>query len=194
MRAACLALAALTALEARASSLERALELARERRFAEALAEARAEPDALRRAQAELYVLHHAGDLEGALAAGRAGLRAAPDDPWLRERCAYVALSLRAHGPAREHADALARVARAGTDDAALAARYRAEADALAATAARAGAALTRARITVLAGAALALAAWLALARSPRHRDATRSQASKGSRPARRGLAGRQVP
>jgi hypothetical protein len=55
---------------------------------------ARAEVDPLVRAQAELHVLHHGGRLDSALQAGLSGLRAAPEDPWLLEQSAYIALSL----------------------------------------------------------------------------------------------------
>ena len=74
--------------------LQAAVRLAGEGRLAEALEAARGEPRALERAQAELHVLHHAGQLTEALEAGLAGLEATPRDPWLLERCAYVALSL----------------------------------------------------------------------------------------------------
>ena len=74
--------------------LQAAVRLAGEGRLAEALGAARGEPRALERAQAELHVLHHSGQLTEALEAGLAGLQAAPGDPWLLERCAYVALSL----------------------------------------------------------------------------------------------------
>jgi hypothetical protein len=50
--------------------------------------------DPLERAQARLFVLHHAGDLAGALSAGLMGLRVAPTDPWLLERTTTLALDL----------------------------------------------------------------------------------------------------
>ena len=74
--------------------LQAAVRLAGEGRLAEALEAARGEPADLERAQAELYVLHHPRQLTEALEAGLRGLEATPGDPWLLERCAYVALSL----------------------------------------------------------------------------------------------------
>ncbi len=79
---------------AQESALQAAVRLTGEARFAEAVEVARAGDDPLQRAQGELYVLHRAGALEEALAAGLRGLDEAPDDAWTLEHTAYVALSL----------------------------------------------------------------------------------------------------
>lgn len=81
-----------------APSFDRAVELARAGRYAEALEEARREERPIEREQALLYVRHQAGDLDGALEIGRAALREDRQDPWLMERLAYVALTV--HLPA----------------------------------------------------------------------------------------------
>ena len=80
---------------------EAALALVGEGRLPAALSAADAELDPVRRAQARLFVLHHAGDLSGALEAGQAGLEVT-EDPWLLERSTYIALSLRAAARAGE--------------------------------------------------------------------------------------------
>lgn len=79
---------------AQESHLSAAFRLVGEGDFSGALAEARletAQPDA---AQAALHVWHHAGALEEALEAGLTGLDVNPDEPWLLDRCAYIAVSL----------------------------------------------------------------------------------------------------
>jgi len=73
-----------------------------EGRFAAALEAARGDPSPLDRAQAELYVLHQGGALEAALEVGLAGLAGFPEDPWLLDRSAYLALSLGDGGLADE--------------------------------------------------------------------------------------------
>ena len=88
------ALLAPTPAAAQESHFSAAVRLGGEGDFSGALAEARLEtrqPDA---AQATLHVWHHAGALEEALEAGLAGLEAIPTDPWLLDRCAYLAVSL----------------------------------------------------------------------------------------------------
>lgn len=78
--------------------LQRAIALVRSGDARAALTAAEAEPDELKRLQAEVYVRNQAGDLEGALLAAERGSRAHPADPWLAERCVSIALSLkRAH-------------------------------------------------------------------------------------------------
>lgn len=68
---------------------------------------AESEPGELERSQAKVWVRHQAGDLEGALAEAERGARTAPLDPWLAERCAYIAISL---GRPRTAERALARL------------------------------------------------------------------------------------
>lgn len=63
--------------------------------FQTALAAVDAETNALARDQGRVYVLHHAGDLDGALRAAIAANAAHPEDPWLAERRAYIASTLR---------------------------------------------------------------------------------------------------
>src|SRR5688500_19510997 len=75
--------------------LERAIAAVEVGDLEAALNAARSEADPLRRAQALFHVRHHAGDLGGAYRAGLEGLQASPLDPWLLERLAYVALTLR---------------------------------------------------------------------------------------------------
>lgn len=75
-------------------SLQEAVRLTQAGELLGALEAARTTPDALERAQGELYVWHHAGALREALQAGLDGLRVAPLDPWLLDRCSYLALSL----------------------------------------------------------------------------------------------------
>ena len=82
--------------------LQRAIELVRAGDLHAALAAADAETDPLARSQARVYVIHHAGDLDGALAVARRAVAEHPDDPWLAERLVFVATSLRRLEPARE--------------------------------------------------------------------------------------------
>lgn len=103
-------LAAATA-NAPQSGLDRAVAAVREQRYADALAAARAEPDALLRSQAELYVFHQAGSLDEALAAGMAGLQGAPDNAWLLEQTAFVALTLGLGARAAGYLETLEQVA-----------------------------------------------------------------------------------
>jgi hypothetical protein len=84
------------------NGLQAAVRLVGEERYRAALEAARAESQPLARAQAELYVLHQGGALEEALLAGLEGLETSPEDPWLLERSAYLALSLNAGSLAEE--------------------------------------------------------------------------------------------
>lgn len=59
-----------------------------------ALAVADACTDPRLRAQAQLYVRHHSGDISGALEAGLMGLEEVPQDLWLLERSSSLALDL----------------------------------------------------------------------------------------------------
>lgn len=77
-------------------AFDEAWRLVGEGRFAAALDAARAEPQSLSGARARLFVSHQAGDLRGALEAGRAGLARFPEDAWMLDQTAYVALSLHA--------------------------------------------------------------------------------------------------
>ena len=87
---------------ARPDGLAQAVSAAARGELRDAYRAAEGETDPVRRSQALLHVLHHAGDLGGAYRAGRAGLESAPSDLWLLERTAYLALSLRAAADARE--------------------------------------------------------------------------------------------
>ncbi|MBL8863403.1 MAG: hypothetical protein JNK02_15535 [Planctomycetes bacterium] len=95
------------ALAASRPDLERAVALAREGRFVEALAAAEAEPDTVRRAQAVFHVRHHAGDLDGALRTAALARTEGATSPWLEEREAYAALSVRDAAHARAALEAL---------------------------------------------------------------------------------------
>lgn len=137
-----------------------------EGRFALALRESERISDPLVRAQGRLYVLHHAGDLAGALAAGRAGLALAPGDLWLLERSAAIATSLGIAEAAVELASRLSEAveqAPLGGEELAewrvVAAETSSAAAALALQGRRKEASMIRARSVVLAG---ALAAGLA--------------------------------
>jgi hypothetical protein len=160
--------------------MRRVVELARGGEFAAALAHAESFPNRTERAQSKLYVLHQAGDLTGAIRAGIEGLQAAPSDPWLLERVAYIALSLRALEIAREHVDRLARVLEskdiAGDERGrwlALLAEERAQLEVLNATAIQRVTAARRARWTVAVGMlSLAIAMIALAARQRRSRGA----------------------
>ncbi len=143
-----------------APDLDTAIALARQGRFAEALVAADAESDAVKRAQARLYVRHHAGDLDGALREIADARAAGADSPWLDEREAFVALSLRDLSRLRA---ALERLRGTGPDLAQAVAHYRAEADALAVTLEARDRSVRHARWVALAFglAALAGGAWL---------------------------------
>ena len=171
------------------SGFEAVLELHAEGRSSEALALAERLSDPLASIQAELWVRHHAGDLPGALRAGTDGLATHPDDPWLLERAAALALDLGAPERARSLAERLERAAADPTLAEADRARYSkaagahgAAADRALALLARRDRALARARWTVALGAAAALAFWLRLC-DPR---AARKGPSIGLRPAER--------
>ncbi|MFT7486084.1 MAG: hypothetical protein ACI9F9_001937 [Candidatus Paceibacteria bacterium] len=75
-------------------SMESAWQAVTEGQFRTALEFAQEEPDTLRRAQAELHVYHQAGALDQAFAAGLRGLQADPQNSWLLEQTAFVALTL----------------------------------------------------------------------------------------------------
>ncbi len=79
---------------AQESSMQRAIRLTREGQLVAALEAVDSTRDELERAQARLFVLHHAGVLDEALEAGLRGLALSPDDPWLLERCTFIAVSL----------------------------------------------------------------------------------------------------
>jgi len=144
---------------------DRAIELAREGRFTDALFAAELEPDPARRAEALLYTRLHAGDLDGALRVARAARLAGPSSAWLEEREAYAALSVRDAVWARTALDALAaRPEGLGVDLAAAGARWRVELDALASTLADRDRAATRARTVTILGTLALSAAALALA------------------------------
>jgi tetratricopeptide (TPR) repeat protein len=82
------------------SPFERAAELVRLGDYRAAIESTEQVSDPLQAAQAQLHVYHYAGDLDSALAAGRAGLAIDPKEPWLLENTAYVAISLGLGQPA----------------------------------------------------------------------------------------------
>jgi hypothetical protein len=65
------------------------------------------ESDPLLHAQADCYLRHHAGDLDGAYAAARRGLAHVSGDPWLLDRATYIALTLRDAAAAQAHLSSL---------------------------------------------------------------------------------------
>ncbi len=144
---------------------DRAISLAREGHFAEALVAAEAEPDLTRRAEALIYTRLHAGDLDGALRVALAARLAGHSSAWLEEREAYAALTVRDAVRARTALDALAaRHDGPGADLVASAARLRVELDTLASVLADRDRAATRARVTTILGTIGVCAAVLALA------------------------------
>lgn len=128
-------------------------------RFVEALLAAESDPDPSRRAEAALYVRHHAGDLTGALHVARTARLTGISTPWLEERESFVALTLRDAEAARGGLDALARRPDGGGSEAApLAARWSVELDALQATLDARDEGIARAYATLAVAAALFLA------------------------------------
>ena len=146
-------------------TLSRAVELVQAGELLSAYRAAASEPDPVRHAQAMLYVRHHAGDLTAALKAGLLGLETAPRDLWLLERTAYLALSLRDEGIAREMVSRLSGAVGAAPLNVAEADRWAtilsslsSDEQLLAENARRRRMAATRSR--AIAGAVLALALW----------------------------------
>ena len=76
------------------TTLERVRALAEAGDFSRALSTARAEPEALAAAQAEVWLFFRARDFRASLEAVERGLSAAPSDPWLLERASASALRL----------------------------------------------------------------------------------------------------
>lgn len=146
---------------AQETHLAAAVRLAGEGRFTEALAEAHLASTQPEAAQAALYVWHHAGALEEALEAGLEGLAVVPEDPWLLDRCAFVAISLGDGALALEVCSRLERIL--GAEAFRQAAWMREEAERLTAQAEAEKQGEARARWTVLAALLLstALSGWL---------------------------------
>ncbi len=96
-------------LAAPAPDMAGAIEAVRDGRFVEALLAAETEPDAARRAEAALFVRHHAGDLDGALLVAANARRDGVATAWLEEREAFVALSMRDADRARVALQAIER-------------------------------------------------------------------------------------
>jgi hypothetical protein len=146
-------------------------------RYAEALRHAADVEDASARARLELNTRYHAGDLGGALRAGRRGLAEAPEDPWLLYYTALLALEVGALDTAADCVPRLAAAAAAPELEADTALFYRRQAagfaeqlaDELRAQALR-DAGTRRARVTVLLGGALAALAFTWLMRQRPHR------------------------
>jgi len=144
---------------------DRAIELAREGRFADALFAAESEPDPTRRAEALIYTRLHAGDLEGALRVAGSARVAGHSSAWLEEREAYAALTVRDAVLARAALAALAaRPEGGGPDLAKTAAQWRVELDVLASALADRDRGATRARFVAILGSIGFVAAALALA------------------------------
>lgn len=139
------ALAVLPAAQEAASGFDAALAAVEAGDFRAALEHAERDPDPLRRAQARVYARHQAGDVAGALEEVRSALDLFPRDPWLLDRAAELALTVREPELASRW---LARAAHEGELDPARASRHRAEAAELAAVLARRDRALSRARWT----------------------------------------------
>ncbi len=136
-----------------------AVESVREGRFVEALLAAEADPDPSKRAEAALYVRHHAGDLTGALHVARSARLAGISTPWLEEREVFVALTLRDAAGARDALEALAsRPDSGGVEMAALAQKWSGELDALQSTLDARDLGIDRAQATLAVASALFLA------------------------------------
>lgn len=149
-------------LRAQAESFDAILPLVGERRYLEALERADGFQDRVLASQARLWILYSAGDLRGGLAAGLAGLRAAPEEAWLLEQSADLAGNLAA---AELMSELVARLERVSTVPADRLDALRERADRLLASVAARSASMRRARATVLAFAALSLLATVLLAR-----------------------------
>lgn len=182
--AACLSVAASVAPVARGQGLfDQLQELQAAGEISRALEVANACDEPLQRAQARLFVLHHAGDLAGALTAGLDGLRAAPEDMWLLERSTTLALDLGATELALELLPRFeAQVGDLGQDGtwSAQAADLRSRTDARTIQIDRVRRSLTRAR-TVAALAGLMALACLVWACSPRGARASQEAPSSGA-------------
>lgn len=149
-------------LHAQAESFDAILPLVGERRYLEALERADAFEDRVLASQARLWILYSAGDLRGGLAAGLAGLRAAPEDAWLLEQSADLAGNLAA---AELMAELVARLEQVPAPPADRLDILRERADGLVASAAARSVAMRRARATVIGFAILSLLATALLAR-----------------------------
>ena len=150
--------------QAQDGGFDAAVRLVGEAQFSRAFAAAEAETDPLRRAQAKVHVLHHGGNLRGALAAALEGLETAPQDAWLLEQAAFVAVSVHEGPLALDLGRKLvAELERTGSDGAALvrARGLRDEAESALARSEERRSALGRARVVALA---LVLASLLAIA------------------------------
>ena len=149
---------------ARESGLDAAVRLVGEGEFQAALSAARGETRSLERAQALLHVFHQAGALEEALEAGRKGLEDHPADPWLLDRCAYLALSLGAGDLARGYSVRLGADADPESSSARSASWMLVEIERLQENRRNEQRALRRARWTVFCAALLCVAAALRMA------------------------------
>lgn len=166
--------------------LQRAVEFVRAGDFQRALEAGDSDTDPLGRAQARVYVLHHAGDLHGALSAAVEGSRAHPRDTWLLERRAYVAISLRRADEARSALDELdALLAEAPPKDreawAESTAATRADVERTSRLHAEARTARSRARAVAAVGLALGVALLVATAWPRRHSKSSTPVAPIGS-------------
>lgn len=150
-------------------NFEQVLLLVRSGDFTSAAELARELEAPLERAQALVYLEHHAGNLERALATARAGAERFPEDSFLADQRAYIALSLRRSAESTLALEALTRLAldprqplERRERDAAKLAEYKTECSALVHSEAQATAARVTARWLVLGGLVLcvALIAW----------------------------------
>ncbi len=131
----------------------RAMGLVGEGRFQEAHQVIESLSGGVERAQAEVFLRLRAGDLPGALRWADRGAKTAPDDLWLAERRASIAISLGAHDLAARSVDEYAAaLERSGTDVSSTALPGLIdEVDKIRAAEEKRDTALTRSRFTVLA-------------------------------------------
>ena len=154
-----MSLVCLLLISAQSPDFSRAMQWVGEGRFDEAHALIEALPQPVEQAQAQVFLRLRAGDLPGALHWATEGSMTDPDDLWLAERRASIAISMGAHALAeRAVADYSAALVRTGSPSpAAPLVRLRGELESMRSAKVEREAALLRSRVTVLASLAALL-------------------------------------
>ena len=113
-----MSLACLLLLAAQSPDFGRAMQLVGDGRYREAHELIESLPSLVDRAQAQVFLRLRAGDLPGAMHWAEVGSEAAPDDLWLAERRASIAISMGAHERAVQAVgDFASALLRAGTTE-----------------------------------------------------------------------------